>query len=274
MRTVLVVDYDPRWPEAFEELRAAIWSVVRDIALAVEHAGSIGGASLRGHAGDRHQRRGNLTEAGFSRRSNGAAPPRLRASGQSRHRWPRSVREPGRPAETPSLCLPVRQRRAGESPALVTIADACRERLHSRNSSPSAFDVAPRRDRARESQGRVSEHLTWAPGSRPALTLLLLVADVRPTSDAPAVGARRTASGMAARASPARRYVSALPRRAAVVRRFPSLLQRYGPKSVPASSAVMTAIPGSVGRKPGSHQHLAPREDQTDDRPRPRAADA
>lgn len=40
MRTVLVVDYDPRWSEAFEELRAAIWSVVRDIALAVEHVGS------------------------------------------------------------------------------------------------------------------------------------------------------------------------------------------------------------------------------------------
>jgi GrpB-like predicted nucleotidyltransferase (UPF0157 family) len=40
MPTVLVVDYDPRWPEAFEELRAAIWSVVDDIALAVEHVGS------------------------------------------------------------------------------------------------------------------------------------------------------------------------------------------------------------------------------------------
>jgi len=40
IRIVRVVDYDPRWPEAFEELRAAIWAVVGDIALAVEHVGS------------------------------------------------------------------------------------------------------------------------------------------------------------------------------------------------------------------------------------------
>jgi GrpB-like predicted nucleotidyltransferase (UPF0157 family) len=40
MRTIVVVDYDPRWPDTFEQLRAAIWPVVSDVALAIEHVGS------------------------------------------------------------------------------------------------------------------------------------------------------------------------------------------------------------------------------------------
>lgn len=40
MRRIVVVDYDPRWPEVFERLRSEIWPVVSDVALAVEHVGS------------------------------------------------------------------------------------------------------------------------------------------------------------------------------------------------------------------------------------------
>jgi len=40
MRTIVVVDYDPAWPAAFERLRAAIWPGVRDAAEAIEHVGS------------------------------------------------------------------------------------------------------------------------------------------------------------------------------------------------------------------------------------------
>jgi GrpB-like predicted nucleotidyltransferase (UPF0157 family) len=40
MGPVLVDDYDPRWPEAFEQLRAPIWTVVKDIALV--HRGDLG----------------------------------------------------------------------------------------------------------------------------------------------------------------------------------------------------------------------------------------
>jgi len=40
MRTIVVADYDPRWPALFDQLRARIWSVVHDIAAAVEHVGS------------------------------------------------------------------------------------------------------------------------------------------------------------------------------------------------------------------------------------------
>ena len=40
MRPVIVVDYDPTWPATFERLRAPIWAVVSDIALAIEHVGS------------------------------------------------------------------------------------------------------------------------------------------------------------------------------------------------------------------------------------------
>ena len=40
MRRVTVVDYDPAWPAAFERLRARIWPVVADLAIAIEHVGS------------------------------------------------------------------------------------------------------------------------------------------------------------------------------------------------------------------------------------------
>lgn len=44
---VVVVDYDPSWPDTFAALRAPIWEAVRDIALGVEHVGS---TSVRGLA--------------------------------------------------------------------------------------------------------------------------------------------------------------------------------------------------------------------------------
>jgi len=37
---VVVVDYDPKWPLAFEELRASVGSAVREIAISIEHVGS------------------------------------------------------------------------------------------------------------------------------------------------------------------------------------------------------------------------------------------
>ena len=40
MRTIVVVDYDPSWPEAFERVRSIVWPVVRDLALGIEHVGS------------------------------------------------------------------------------------------------------------------------------------------------------------------------------------------------------------------------------------------
>src|SRR5882672_10963944 len=40
MKTIVVVDYDPIWPEIFERLRSEIWPVVSDFTLAVEHVGS------------------------------------------------------------------------------------------------------------------------------------------------------------------------------------------------------------------------------------------
>ena len=39
-RRVLVVDYDPSWPDLFETLRRPVWAAVRDVALAIEHVGS------------------------------------------------------------------------------------------------------------------------------------------------------------------------------------------------------------------------------------------
>jgi GrpB-like predicted nucleotidyltransferase (UPF0157 family) len=39
-RRVLVVDYDPSWPDVFEALRRPVWAAVRDVALSVEHVGS------------------------------------------------------------------------------------------------------------------------------------------------------------------------------------------------------------------------------------------
>lgn len=40
MRTIEIVDYDPTWPETFEQLRKPVWDVVGDFALCVEHVGS------------------------------------------------------------------------------------------------------------------------------------------------------------------------------------------------------------------------------------------
>ena len=37
---IVVTDYDPDWPRRFEEIRALVWPVVADIALAMEHVGS------------------------------------------------------------------------------------------------------------------------------------------------------------------------------------------------------------------------------------------
>ena len=39
-RRILVVDYDPTWPQTFAALRAPIFEALRDIAIAVEHVGS------------------------------------------------------------------------------------------------------------------------------------------------------------------------------------------------------------------------------------------
>jgi len=39
-RRVLVVDYDPSWPDTFETLRRDVWAAVCDVALSVEHVGS------------------------------------------------------------------------------------------------------------------------------------------------------------------------------------------------------------------------------------------
>jgi GrpB-like predicted nucleotidyltransferase (UPF0157 family) len=37
---VVVVDYDPAWPDVFAALRARIWPAVADLAAAIEHVGS------------------------------------------------------------------------------------------------------------------------------------------------------------------------------------------------------------------------------------------
>jgi len=39
-RPIVVVDYDPAWPAAFELLRGRVWPAVSDFALTVEHVGS------------------------------------------------------------------------------------------------------------------------------------------------------------------------------------------------------------------------------------------
>lgn len=40
MRHVVVVDYDPAWPAAFEELRERMWPEICDVADSIEHVGS------------------------------------------------------------------------------------------------------------------------------------------------------------------------------------------------------------------------------------------
>lgn len=37
---VLVVDYDPSWPDLFEALRRPVWAAVHGVAVSVEHVGS------------------------------------------------------------------------------------------------------------------------------------------------------------------------------------------------------------------------------------------
>jgi GrpB-like predicted nucleotidyltransferase (UPF0157 family) len=40
MRTIIVVDYDPAWPEVFQQLSSKVWPLVSDFALSIEHVGS------------------------------------------------------------------------------------------------------------------------------------------------------------------------------------------------------------------------------------------
>ncbi|HSV13748.1 MAG TPA: GrpB family protein [Tepidisphaeraceae bacterium] len=40
MPKIIVVNYDPAWPAAFERIRAAVWPSIRDVASSVEHIGS------------------------------------------------------------------------------------------------------------------------------------------------------------------------------------------------------------------------------------------
>jgi GrpB-like predicted nucleotidyltransferase (UPF0157 family) len=37
---IRVVDYDPHWPAAFEEIEAQVWPAVGNVAIAIEHVGS------------------------------------------------------------------------------------------------------------------------------------------------------------------------------------------------------------------------------------------
>lgn len=39
-KDIVVVDYDPAWPDAFEEIVAVVWPAVADVALRIEHVGS------------------------------------------------------------------------------------------------------------------------------------------------------------------------------------------------------------------------------------------
>ena len=40
MTKIVVVDYDPTWPDTFERLRAGIWPHIEDVAAGIEHVGS------------------------------------------------------------------------------------------------------------------------------------------------------------------------------------------------------------------------------------------
>jgi len=40
MQAIVVVDYDPAWPELFEQLRSRLWPRLSDVALSIEHVGS------------------------------------------------------------------------------------------------------------------------------------------------------------------------------------------------------------------------------------------
>lgn len=40
MKTIVVTDYDPRWPDYFEQIRAYLWPAIQDLATGIEHVGS------------------------------------------------------------------------------------------------------------------------------------------------------------------------------------------------------------------------------------------
>jgi GrpB-like predicted nucleotidyltransferase (UPF0157 family)/quercetin dioxygenase-like cupin family protein len=40
LREIVVVDYDPEWPEWFEQVHAVVWPVVEELALRIDHVGS------------------------------------------------------------------------------------------------------------------------------------------------------------------------------------------------------------------------------------------
>lgn len=40
MKTIIVSDYDPRWPVYFDQIRATLWPVVQEVAITIEHVGS------------------------------------------------------------------------------------------------------------------------------------------------------------------------------------------------------------------------------------------
>ena len=40
MRTIVVQDYDPAWPDVFAQLRSRVWLKLCDVALTIEHVGS------------------------------------------------------------------------------------------------------------------------------------------------------------------------------------------------------------------------------------------
>lgn len=37
---IVVVDYDPAWPSAFDEIRSALWPAVEEVAIRIDHVGS------------------------------------------------------------------------------------------------------------------------------------------------------------------------------------------------------------------------------------------
>ena len=39
-RAIHVVDYDPEWPNLFQQVRERVWPSIRDVAIAIEHVGS------------------------------------------------------------------------------------------------------------------------------------------------------------------------------------------------------------------------------------------
>jgi GrpB-like predicted nucleotidyltransferase (UPF0157 family) len=39
-RAIQVVDYDPEWPNLFQQVRERVWPSIRDFAIAIEHVGS------------------------------------------------------------------------------------------------------------------------------------------------------------------------------------------------------------------------------------------